>query len=78
MNMGMEKPLSQVTAHSFSSVSLFYFATVCKLTMSPCCMVLFKYKAVFPQDVKMNFHNNDLNAEKIPHAVIGSRHYQQL
>jgi len=75
--MGMEKPLSQVTAHSFSSVSLAYFA-VYKLTTSTCYLVLFKYKAVFPQDMKMNFHNNDLNAEKNPHAVIGSRHYQQL
>ena len=76
--MGMEKPLSQVTAHSFSSVSLAYFATVCKLTMSTCYLMLLNYEAVFPQNVKMNFHNNDLNAEKNPHAVIGSRHYQQL
>jgi hypothetical protein len=76
--MDMAKPLSQVTAHSFGSVCLAYFATVCKLIMSTCYLVLFKYKAAFPQDVKMNFHNNDLNAEKNPHAVIGSRHYQQL
>ena len=74
----MEKPLSQDKAHSFSSVSLAYFATVCKLTTSSCYLVLFKYEAVLPQDVKMNFHNNDLNEEKSPHAVIGSRHYQQL
>ena len=78
MNIGMEKPLSQVTIPSFSSVSLAYFATVCKLTMSTCYLVLFKYKAVFPQDIKINFHNNDLNAEKNPHAVIESRHYRQL
>lgn len=76
--MGMEKPLSQVTAHSFNSVSLAYFATVFKLTTSTCYLVLFNYEPVFPQDVKMNFYNNDLNAEKNPHAVIGSRHYQQL
>jgi hypothetical protein len=72
--MQMEKPLSQVTAHSFSSVSLAYFATMCKLTASTCYLVLFQYKAVFPQDVRMNFYNNDLHAEKNPHAVIGSRH----
>jgi len=41
MNMGMEKPLSQVTAHSFNSVNLAYFATVFKLTMSTCYLVLF-------------------------------------
>jgi hypothetical protein len=76
--MGMEKPLSEVTAHSFSSVSLAYFATVYKLITSTCYLVLFKYKAVFPQDMKMNFHNNDLNAEKNAHAVVGSRHYQHL
>ena len=76
--MGVEKPLSQVTAHSFGSVSLAYFATVCKLTTSTCYLVLFKYEAAFPQDVKMNFHNNDLNAENNPHSVIGSRRYQQL
>jgi len=71
----MEKPLSQVTTPSFSSVSPAYFETVCKLTMPTCYLVSFKYKAVSPQDIKMNFHNNDRNAEKNPHAVIGSRHY---
>jgi hypothetical protein len=68
--MGMEKSLSQVTAPSFSSVSLAYFATLCKLTTSTCYLVLLKYEAVFPQNVKINFHNNDLKAEKNPHAVI--------
>jgi len=51
MNMCMEKPISQVTAHSFSNVSLAYFATLCKLTASTCYLVLFQYKTVFPQDV---------------------------